>query len=183
MPVETEIKLRWDKGAAALEPVLTTLGYRAQGAGEMERDQVYDRSQGQLRQAGCLLRLRSTPGRWTVTYKGPVRKGPHKSREEIEADVSDGEAFRQILGRLGYETVFRYEKLRTKFSHPSQPGLVTLDQTPIGDFLELEGPAGWIDRTAADLGFGASDYITASYASLYEEYRKTHGALPTDMTY
>ena len=46
-------------------------------------------------------------------------------------------------------------------------GVATLDETPIGVYLELEGSAEWIDRTAAQLGFAHSEYITASYAGLY----------------
>ena len=35
--------------------------------------------------------------------------------------------------------------------------LIELDETPIGAFVELEGPAEAIDRAATELGFGKSD--------------------------
>jgi adenylate cyclase class 2 len=142
---------------------------------------------GELRHSDRLLRLRSAGGRWTVTYKGPSLGGAamlmHKKREEIETDVSDGPACAQILAGLGYQPSFAYEKFRTTFAAPDEAGIVTLDETPIGNFLELEGPESWIDQTASRLGFGLSDYVTSSYAALYEEHRQTHRTVPRDMKF
>jgi adenylate cyclase class 2 len=112
-----------------------------------------------------------------------VAGGRYKSREEIEFDVSDAEAFLHTLERLGYTGRFRYEKQRAKFARPDEPGIVTIDETPIGVFMELEGPADWIDQTAAGLGFSPADYMTASYASLYGEYRKSKPDAPENMTF
>ena len=61
--------------------------------------------------------------------------------------------------------------------------MVTIDETPIGTFLELEGEPEWIDRTAALLGFTTGDYVTASYASLYLEYRQSNATVPMDMVF
>jgi len=55
-----------------------------------------------------------------------------------------------------------------------------LDETPLGVFLELEGPARWIDRTARALGFSESDYITDSYAELH---RRSRGGEAGDMVF
>ncbi len=109
-----------------------------------------------------------------LTYKGPVQPdvsgGPsvspaYKVREEREARVMDGEAVTGILEGIGLRPNFRYEKYRSTFRLPGLPGLkVELDETPIGDFLELEGGIEAIDRAAKLLGFGAADYITRSYS-------------------
>ena len=184
MPVETEIKLRLAQGPDRARALLEQQGFRATGPRQLETDQTFDLPANDLRQSGRLLRLRSAGGRWTITYKGPADAGgKHKSREEIEADVTDGEAFAQILERLGYRPAFAYEKFRTTFRASNEDGIVTLDETPIGDFLELEGPGYWIDQTAVRLGFGPADYITSSYAALYEEYRRTHPTVPRDMQF
>jgi hypothetical protein len=63
-----------------------------------------------------------------------------------------------------------------------------VDETPIGVFLELESQSEneckqWIDSTAERLGFGAQDYITASYAALYMEYRESNPGAPPDMVF
>ena len=118
-----------------------------------------------------------------VTYKGPPQGGNHKSREEIETAVADGPAFARILAALGYQPSFAYEKFRTTYKVLGEEGIATVDETPIGDFLELEGPGYWIDETAVKLGFGPADYITSSYAALYEQYRQKGEAVPDDMKF
>jgi adenylate cyclase class 2 len=188
MAIETEIKLRMPPGAERARAFLEQNGFHATSPRQLETDQTFDLPTGELRQSGRLLRLRSKGGRWTVTYKGPADKtlvdsARHKSREEIEADVSDDAAFTQILMRLGYQPTFAYEKYRTTFRASGDEGIVTLDETPIGDFLELEGPGYWIDRTAQRLGFRPEDYITSSYAALYEEHRRTDATVPRDMKF
>lgn len=89
----------------------------------------------------------------------------------------------RILSRLGFEPVFRYEKYRTEYAPEERDGLATLDETPIGIFLELEGAPEWIDRKAAELGFTEAGYVTASYAGLYREYREEHPGSPEDMVF
>jgi adenylate cyclase class 2 len=183
MAVETEIKLRLAQGPERARALLEQRGFQATGPRQLETDQTFDLPAGELRHGDRLLRLRSAGGRWTVTYKGPADSATYKSREEIETDVSDGPAFAQILAALGYQPSFAYEKFRTTFTAPREEGIVTLDETPIGDFLELEGPGYWIDQTAARLGFGPGDYITSSYAALYEEHRQTHPTVPRHMKF
>jgi adenylate cyclase class 2 len=184
--VETEIKLRWAGSAAEARAHIERRGYRVVEARTLESDQLFDRATGELKQGDQILRLRRTDPREsgaTVTYKGPATRERYKSREEIEFQVSDLEAFTHLLGRLGYLPGFRYEKYRTKFAAPGEPGIITLDETPIGVFLELEGAKSWIDGTAGRLGFALSAYSTASYAALYREYRQENKDAPADMTF
>ena len=58
-----------------------------------------------------------------------------------------------------------------------------LDETPIGDFLELEGPPRWIARAARALGRSPADYITASYGSLYLQHCQAKGVKPSHMVF
>lgn len=181
--IETEIKLRCEGGADAARRILEEHGYPLVEPRMFEANRLFDRPGGELQRSNQLIRLRRTGKRAIVTYKGPTLGGRHKSREEIEFDVSDPDAFTRVLERLGYLPGFRYEKFRTKFAAPGELGFITLDETPIGVFLELEGPPEWIDRGAADLGFAPAQYLTASYASLYGEYRQTHDTAPRDMIF
>ena len=146
-PIETEVKLRWANEAASAQRMLEKHGYPMVAPRTLESDQLFDRADSELRRSGRLLRLRRSGTHATVTHKGPVAAGPYKSREEIEFDVSDPDAFIQVLDRLGYTGGFRYEKQRTKFARPGEPGIVTIDETPIGVFMELEGPSEWIDQS------------------------------------
>ena len=123
-----------------------------------------------------------------VTYKGPAERQRYKSREEIEFDISSAEAFLVVLDRLGYRPGFRCEKYRSKFADMpgadrNEAGVITIDETPVGVFLELEGQKDWIDSTAARLGFTADDYLTMSYAALYQRFRESHPQSPIDMLF
>jgi adenylate cyclase class 2 len=117
----------------------------------------------------------------TLTYKGRPAVGRHKSREELELEVSAAPPMAAILDRLGFRPVFRYEKYRTEYRRPGSAGVATVDETPVGVFLELEGPPRWIDRTARALGFSERDYITASYGRLYLEWCERNGVAPGNM--
>lgn len=179
---EVEIKLRLDDLEAARR-LLRRAGFRVRRRRVFESNLVFDTPELALRRAGKLLRLRVAGGRKLLTYKGPAQPGRHKRREEIELDVSDPQALALIFERLGLRAVFRYEKYRTELARPGEPGLITLDETPIGNFLELEGPPEWIDSTARELGFTAADYITASYGRLFADYAARQAGAPSDMVF
>ncbi|MBI3697810.1 MAG: class IV adenylate cyclase [Acidobacteria bacterium] len=180
---EIEIKLPVAKSAAVRRRI-RGLGFEPLGPRLLERNLVFDTPDETLRQSQQLLRLRSKGGRWWLTFKsGPAIEGRHKVREEIELELFDGEAIGRILEQLGYRPAFEYHKYRTEYQQPGHPGHLLLDHTPIGDFVELEGPPRWIDRVAAQLGYNSRDYITASYAALYFEWCRAHNQTPGNMVF
>jgi len=187
-PIETEIKIPIKDGVDAARALVESHGYRVTAPRTHQVDQVFDFPDRTLRESGRLLRLRSESGSSEnrgaiLTYKGPAElNSPHKSREELETSAGDGATMELILNRLGFVPSFRYEKYRTTFGAPEEPGLIVIDETPIGVFLELEGPAYWIDRAAELLGFTPQDYVTASYAALYRDFLMYHGG-PPDMVF
>jgi len=183
MPTETEVKIRLTLDPASARRHVEQRGYRPLGPRTLEADQLYDLPGAELRLSGRLLRLRLRGDRWTLTYKGPSLSLRHKSREEIETDVADGVALAEILFGLGFHPGFRYEKYRTTFAAEGEPGIVTLDETPIGLFLELEGPEDWIDHAAARLGYTTADYVTSSYGSLFRAFRLANPEVPEDMVF
>jgi adenylate cyclase class 2 len=164
---EVEVKLR----VANAEQAAATLareGFEVIQPRAFEANEVFDTPERVLRAERRLLRLREFAGAAIFTYKGTPETGRHKSREELETDVSDPESMRQILDRLGYTLFFRYEKYRTIYQRPGETsGLAVLDETPIGVWMELEGEPEWIDATAVRLGFSEKDYITESYGALW----------------
>jgi adenylate cyclase class 2 len=118
-----------------------------------------------------------------LTYKGPgepQKEARFKVRDEREVVVADDAAMRGILEALGLRGWFRYEKYRTTFALPRAArwaaGLhIELDETPIGVYLELEGPTAAIDRAANALGFSRSEYITKNYLLLHVENCRRKG--------
>lgn len=164
---EVEIKLRLTDATEGRRR-LREAGFRVAKRRVFEQNVILDTPGQTLRRRGLLLRLRTSGARSLVTFKGPAERGKHKIRKEIEFELKGGEALGQILEALGYQPVFRYEKYRTEYVQPAcAAGRAMLDETPVGTFLELEGPPRWIDRTARGLRFPEADYITATYAELH----------------
>ena len=132
-----------------------------------------------------ILRIRDYAGRWTVTHKRLPDVGPgedtHKHRVETETEVADGAVLAEIFRSLGLVAAFRYEKWRTEWS--AGEGHCVVDETPIGNYAELEGPADWIDRAAARLAVQPTDYITLSYGRLFEAWREQHASTANDLTF
>jgi adenylate cyclase class 2 len=130
-----------------------------------------------------ILRLRQVGEKGIITWKGPGERGPHKSRPELETSVGSVETLGKILAQIGFEPSFRYEKYRTEYVSEDSEGVVTFDETPIGNFLELEGPAAWIDETARKLEFAPQDYILESYGRLYLADCERRGVEPSNMVF
>jgi adenylate cyclase class 2 len=177
---EVEVKFQL-ADARSFAQRLRAAGFRLRTRRTHEMNSLYDLPGGTLRRQGELLRLRKYGADWVLTHKAKGKSGRHKSRVETETKVADGEKMDAILRALGYVPVFRYEKFRAEWGEGE--GHIVLDQTPIGDFGEIEGSPRWIDRTAAALGFSESDYITLSYGRLYLEWCKTRRIKPSDMTF
>ncbi len=183
MRLEVEIKLWIASGLPGLRKSIRALKFGIAKRRLFEQNVLFDSADLKLRSNGEMIRVRRAGHVGIFTFKGSSIPGPHKSREELEVEFTDPDTLELILARLGLLPVFRYEKFREEYSRKSQPGSITLDETPIGNFLELEGRPGWIDKTARELGFSRADYITRSYGSLYLAYCREHGLPPADMTF
>ena len=186
-PIETEVKIRFSGNTSEAYKLITGLGYTLHIPRTFESDQLFDRADRSLRNSDQVLRIRLNHDpegkRWILTYKGPAARERYKTREEIETGVIDGDHLVLILDRLGYKKGFRYEKYRTTFNSSREPGIITVDETPLGIILELEGPKEWIDKTATHLGFSPSDYFVTSYVALWKEYRQGRSNTPADMVF
>ena len=180
MPVEREVKLRFDSPAAA-RAALGALGAHPLRARRLQDDLLLDTEDGRLQRAGCALRVRRDGDRSAVTWKGPVTAGPMKLREEIETSVAYADEAQRILGALGFAPRFRYQKFREELSLEGL--IVAIDETPVGTFVELEGEEAAIASVAGRLGRGPADYVLASYRSLFLEYRQARGGHGADMVF
>jgi adenylate cyclase class 2 len=185
---ETEIKLAV-KNPKDLRWRLAELGFRPVQARHFESNYLFDFSDQRLRKSRCLLRLRYAGHQGLLTFKGaPLQSRDYKIRREIETHVEDGHRLGEILRNLGMREVFCYEKYRTIYA-PRGKGDVTdaphlvYDETPVGNFLELEGPQRWIDEVARQLGYSRQEYITDSYATLYRKKCLEEGKRPGNMIF
>jgi adenylate cyclase, class 2 len=179
---EVEVKFRVED-VADLASRLEAAGFRTITPRTHEMNTLYDLPGYPLRRRGALLRIRQYGPDWTVTYKdkGSSPSSKHKSRREIETKVADGKTLAEILESCGFEPSFAYEKFRSEWS--DSRGHVVVDETPIGNFAEIEGAPGWIDSVAAKLGVSSRDYITASYAELFELWKRKTGSDVSQMLF
>jgi adenylate cyclase class 2 len=178
--IETEIKLRFESAEAARRAI-DALGATPYTARRLQDDALLDDEAGTLYDRRCALRVRRDGDNARVTFKGPVIPGPMKSREELETAVGDGELLLHLFRELGFTPRFRYQKFREERRLGGL--IVALDETPIGVFVELEGPEAEITAAAERLGFTPADYVRGSYRTLFLEYRQAHGLSASDMLF
>ena len=206
-----EIELKFPvHDLARLQASLPSLGFLLDTPRTFEQNTLYDTTDRTLRAARQILRIRRYGDLWTVTHKRPSdpseQEEPtrYKVRIESETQIEDGPALAAIFHHLGYDPVFRYEKYRTQWLlatpiidgplftnpvHPSEPFSVNptlhlvLDETPIGDYAELEGPPAWIDDTLAKLEVDPATCLTKSYGSLFLDWKQRTGSLAEHLTF
>jgi adenylate cyclase class 2 len=177
-----------------------------------EENMIFDTPESRLANRGQLLRIRTETldpqgdshpqgpvNRFVLTFKQPIPdpsgraaetrfESYYKVRDETELDVADGPKLASIFEHLGMPGWFRYEKYRTTFQLPDSNTwakglLIEIDETPIGTFLELEGPTAAIDRAAEELGFSKHDYVLLNYLTLYLEECRRKGEQPGHMLF
>ncbi len=164
-----------------LERKLKHAGFRQITASTHEVNTLYDLPGHPLRAHGALLRLRRYGTKWVLTHKAKGKAGRHKSRAETETAVDDGQKMDAILHSLGFRPSFRYEKYRAEWTDGT--GHVVLDETPVGNFGEIEGPARWIDKTAKLLGIAPADYNTKSYTEVFFDWKRRTRSTAAEMTF
>jgi adenylate cyclase class 2 len=207
-PQEIEIKLPV-LDVPALKNRLKQLHTRKVIPRTFESNTLYDSSGKALARRGQLIRIRieqpAPKGKQArpiqnpiaiLTFKGPVQKlkdskkvtkSPHnrfKIREELEVTLGGADQMIGILQALGFRPVFRYEKFRTTYALPGIRNVkIEFDETPVGEFLELEGNMGSIDRASRLLGYTQSDYMTRTYGELYIADCRRRGIRPANMIF
>ena len=179
--IESELKIPVD----TLEEIRRRLGeINAERICESEREVniLFDTAGSQLAAAGQVLRVRRVGDRHILTFKGPATfDGAVKKRREIELEVSSSGRISELLHALGYAPGMRYEKDRESWNLGG--ARVDLDHTPIGNFVEIEGPISCLEATARQLGLDPADAVAQSYISLWRAFRRKHPEYGRDMVF
>lgn len=155
MRFEVEIKFRVADHAALAER-LAALGAVA-GPSISQEDTYLAHPDRDFARTNEALRLRRQDRDNRITYKGPKREGPTKTREEIEVAIAEGP---EALGRmtrlfeiLGFRPLATIRKTRTPyhFHHQGREMEIALDLAEgLGAFAEVEAIAdGEADLAAA----------------------------------
>ncbi len=134
----------------------------------LEVNVFYDFPSGELKNQQKALRLRTAGKRGTLTFKGIAQKSrSFKVREEFETAVQNPKQIEKILKALGFQPSLTYRKHRT---HLRKSRLsIAIDETPFGNFLELEGEKHEITKFARCLGYTRKDFLTTSYADMMDQ--------------
>ena len=153
-----------------------------------EDNWLLDDADQTLFKRGAALRIRAAAGRGWVTYKGVAQETARsllKVREEIESEVGDPETLIALFERLGYQRAFRYQKYRTTYRMlmDGAPLEVAFDETPMGNFIEIEGDERQVLGILERAGFTAADSIRQSYPELQAERCRARGVPLEDLVF
>jgi predicted adenylyl cyclase CyaB len=165
--IEIEVKIRIDDIKNIQEKILE-LGAKLEKERFHEENILYDFHSKTLYKKEQALRLRRMNKKSFLTFKGPLQKSrKFKIREEYETEVKNEKQLRKILKSLNLIPAFNYEKYRTVFR---KKGLkISLDETSIGNFIELEGEREKIVKFARALGVSKKEFIKLDYAQLIKK--------------
>ena len=181
MSVENEVKIKIESVENFIELVLSIGAARA-SLRSLEDNILFDFPDDSLKRASCILRVRSVDGRGVLTYKGAPRPDAvFKSREELETGIENPGTAIEILERIGMKHRFRYQKYRQEFTFDNVH--VAVDETPIGNYAELEGTEDEILNLAEKLGVAKSRFINRSYHALYLDYCREREITPQSMVF
>ena len=181
MATETEVKIRIDDVEMFCDQ-LSSSGAARVAERSFEDNILLDFPDGRLRREHCILRIRTVSGRGVLTYKGaPRNEGIFKSREELETEIKEPEIALAMVERLGMRQCFRYQKYRQEFEVDGMH--VAVDETPVGNYAEIEGTEEGILALARKLGIETAQFIRLSYHALYLEYCRERSINPHNMVF
>lgn len=181
MSTETEVKVKIHSPEDFCES-LKDFNPRIISTRHFEDNHILDFEDNALHSSQCLVRIRYAQEKTFITYKGPPQEdGIFKTREELETRVDDGETALQILQRLGMRIWFHYQKYRREFEVDSV--IITVDETPIGNYIEFEGTESGIRGLTHGLGIEETQFMRQSYYDLYLEHCRVNKKVPGNMVF
>ena len=165
--LEIEVKIQI-KNPKEMAHRIVELGAQLIRARYFEENTLYDFPDLILTKKKQAFRLRKIKRKTYLTFKGsPQKSRQFKIREEYETEVKSANQIKKIIKSLGLVPKFHYDKFRTVFRKKKLK--ICLDETPVGDFIELEGEQSHIVKFASSLGFSRTDFIKKNYIDLYTE--------------
>jgi adenylate cyclase, class 2 len=178
--IEQEVKLQFDHVEAARQAVTSAGGHLVQPRRLID-DLLFDTADSKLRHSGIALRVRRDGNRAYLTFKGPVQAATVKTREELETTIGDAAILEAVLASLGFHQNFRSQKYRTDYALGEAK--LTIDEAPVGIFVEIESTPEEIARATSLLGRTAADYRLESYATLWRRWCADRGLGLRDMVF
>jgi predicted adenylyl cyclase CyaB len=168
--VEIEVKIKV-KDLNDAERKILQLGAKLEKERFFEENTLYDFPHEALYKKRQALRLRKIGKKTFLTFKGaPQKSRKFKIRVEHETEVKHQKQLKKILKSVGLVPAFDYQKHRTVFRKGSLK--ICLDETSIGNFMEMEGERNKIVKFAQALGFSKDEFIKLDYVQLIKKEKE-----------
>lgn len=168
---EIEVKIRIDN-PEKLKEKLAAIGAELVKDRYWEENALYDFHSHILSSQQRALRLRTENKKVYFTFKGsPLKSRKFKIRKEYETEIRNTKQMKKILKELGFIPTFQYQKYRTVYR--AKKIKICLDETTVGNFVELEGEQSQIVRVARSLGFTKQEFIKLDYIQLIKNEGKS----------
>jgi adenylate cyclase class 2 len=168
--IEIEVKIKINDPSEIIKRIMAQ-NAELDRERHLEENTLYDFVTQDLYKKHHALRVRSVNKKTFLTFKGATQKSrKFKIREEYETEVKNGKQLLKILKSLGFQPVFTYNKYRTVFKKKRLK--ICLDETSVGNYLELEGQQNEIVRFAEALQLSKKDFIKKDYIQLIKNHEK-----------
>jgi len=139
----------------------------------LEENRLYDFASEDLYRKNHALRVRKANRKTFLTFKGATQKSRRfKIREEYETEIKNAKELQKILKSLGLRPVFKYSKYRTVFRKKRLK--ICLDETTVGNYLELEGQQSEIVRFTEALCLSKRNFIKKDYIQLIKDDKNSN---------
>lgn len=137
----------------------------------LEKNILFENKYIKIKDKDWVFRLRSFGEKNLLTLKTKAKgKKGFKVREEINLYFDDFEKMKKILEKLGFFEAFYYEKYRESYD---LSGLeISLDRTPVGNYVELEGEYRKILSFLDKMGVKIEQTLSLSYYQLFRIFNK-----------
>lgn len=168
---------------AEIRAALLQLGAQSSGRA-FENNLRFENEALHLTRNSAMLRLRQTQGRNIVTVKQRVEHEASrvcKVFNEYETEVADFDTARKIFAVLGYLPFQSYEKFRETLTLPDAK--FCLDETPYGNFVEIEADAAIIKQYTNKLALNWDQRIILSYLDIFDMLRTAANLPFTALTF
>ena len=126
-------------------------------------------------------------GEITLTVKAKIKddSSEYFKRIELESNISEMQNVIDMMPYFGYKNKISWEKKRINLisEDKKEAFAISLDETPMGYFLEIESDEEKIEDIIKILNLQNLKRSNKSYLGLWEEYKKENNIILEDMVF
>ncbi|MFA6252125.1 MAG: CYTH domain-containing protein [Candidatus Paceibacterota bacterium] len=128
-------------------------------------------------------------GRNTLTLKvkeGNISKSEYFKRIELDTDISDVDAVIKMMPYFGYPKKISWEKKRINFlpnKNAKTDFEISLDETPMGYFLEIEADENRIEEIIKLLKLEDAERTKKAYLGIWADFKEKHNIKDENMLF